>query len=62
LGELPGGGGGVFVDDGALGDGSPPGDAAGGGGGGREDVCGDELSGSCVNRIADAVMKLYRGR
>ena len=27
-----------------------------------EDVCGDELSGSCVNRIADAVMKLYRGR
>jgi hypothetical protein len=27
-----------------------------------EDVCGDELSGCCVNRIAEAVMKLYRGR
>jgi hypothetical protein len=26
-----------------------------------DDVCGDELSGCCVNRIADAVMKLYRG-
>jgi hypothetical protein len=27
-----------------------------------DEVCGDELSGCCVNRIADAVMKLYRGR
>ena len=27
-----------------------------------EDVCGEELSGCCVNRIADAVMKLCRAR
>jgi hypothetical protein len=27
-----------------------------------DEVCGDELSGCCVNRIAQAVMKLYRGR
>jgi hypothetical protein len=27
-----------------------------------EEVCGDELSGCCVSRIADAVMKLYRAR
>jgi predicted ABC-class ATPase len=27
-----------------------------------EDLCGEELSGCCVNRIADAVMKLYRMR
>ena len=27
-----------------------------------EDLCGEELSGCCVNRIADAVMKLYRAR
>jgi hypothetical protein len=27
-----------------------------------EDLCGDELSGCCVSRIADAVMKLYRAR
>jgi hypothetical protein len=27
-----------------------------------EGVCGDELSGCCVNRIAEAVMKLCRGR
>jgi hypothetical protein len=27
-----------------------------------EDVCGDELSGCCVNRIAEAVMKLCRAR
>jgi hypothetical protein len=27
-----------------------------------EEVCGDELSGCCVNRIADAVMKLCRAR
>jgi hypothetical protein len=27
-----------------------------------EDVCGEELSGCCVNRIADAVMKVYRAR
>jgi hypothetical protein len=27
-----------------------------------EDVCGDDLSGSCVSRIADAVAKLTTGR
>ena len=27
-----------------------------------EDVCGEELSGCCINRIADAVMKLCRAR
>jgi hypothetical protein len=27
-----------------------------------EDVCGEELSGCCVNRIADAVLRLCRTR
>ena len=27
-----------------------------------EDVCGEELSGCCVNRIAEAVMKVCRAR
>src|SRR3954452_719459 len=27
-----------------------------------EDVCGEELRGCCVNRIADAVLKLCRAR